>query len=56
MSEELRKGIPKAIQIGEPQVFTDEEKEKHDESFEKILKEHGILKENESIKNMKHPI
>lgn len=55
MSEELKKGIPKAIPIGEPQVFTDEEKEKYDEDFEKILKEYGILKENESIKDMKHP-
>ena len=55
MSEELKKGIPKAIQSGENVEFTKEEKKKHDEDFEKILKEFGVLKENESIKKMKHP-
>ena len=55
MSEELKKGIPKAIQTGKKIEFTEEEKKKHDEDFEKILKEFGVLKENESIKKMKHP-
>ena len=55
MSEELKKGIPKAIQIGEKIEFSEAEKKKHDEDFEKILKEFGVLKENESIRKMKHP-
>lgn len=54
MSEELRKGIPKGKVTGK-KVFTDEEKEKHDKSLEKILKKSGILKENQSIKDLKHP-
>lgn len=53
MSEELKKGIPKGIVVGKVE-FTAEEKEKHDEDFEKILKGFGVLKENDSIKNMKH--
>lgn len=53
MSEELKKGIPKAIPIGEPKQYTAEEKEKYDADFEKILKKYGILKEKESIKDMK---
>lgn len=53
-SEELRRGIPKAVVIGHTE-YTEEEKEKHDRDFEKILKEYGILKENESIKDMEHP-
>ena len=55
MSEELRKGIPKGIQTGEKIEFTEEEKKQHDEDFEKILKQYGILKENQSIKDMEHP-
>lgn len=54
MSEELKKGIPKGRVTGK-KTYTAEEKEKHDKDFEKILKEHGILKENQSIKDMKHP-
>lgn len=53
-SEELKHGIPKAVVIGHTESTT-EEKEKHDKDFEKILKQYGILKENESIKDMKHP-
>lgn len=53
MSEELKKGIPKGKVIGKVE-FTAEEKEKHDDDFEKILKEFGVLKESDSIKNMKH--
>lgn len=52
MSEELKKGIPKAIVTGKTE-FTAAEKEKYDADFEKILKQNGILKENESIKDFK---
>ena len=55
MSEELKRGIPRAIPTGEKKDFTDEEKEKNDMDFEKILKQYGILKQNQSIKDMKHP-
>ena len=55
MSEELKKGIIKAIPTGEHQEFTEEEMEKHDRDFEKILKEAGVLKENEFIRDLKHP-
>lgn len=55
MSEELRKGVPKAIQTGEKIEYTEEEKERHDRDFEKILKEYGVLKKSQSIKDMKHP-
>ena len=54
MSEELKKGIIGGKVTGKKE-FTTEEKEKHDRDFEKILKKAGILKENESIKGMKHP-
>ena len=53
MSEELRRGIPKAIPTGKEVIFTEEEKRKHEEDFEKILKQFGVLKENESIKDWK---
>ena len=39
---------------GEKIEFTEEEKKQHDEDFEKILKQYGILKENQSIKDMEH--
>ena len=55
MSEELKKGIPKAVPTGKVKKYTDEEKAQHDKNFEKILKKAGVLKENESIKDMKHP-
>lgn len=53
MSEELKKGIPKGRVIGKKE-FTAEEREKHDRDFEKILREHGVLKDNQSIKDLKH--
>ena len=53
-SEELKKGIPKAVVIGHTE-YMEEEKEKHDRYFEKILKQQGVLKENQSIKDLKHP-
>ena len=55
MSEELRRGIPKAIPTGEIVQRTEEEKEQADRDFEKILKAAGVLKENQSIKDLKHP-
>ena len=55
MSEELKKGIPKAIPTGGKKEYSAEEKEQHDRDFERILKKFGVLKENESIKDMKHP-
>ena len=54
MSEELKRGILKGRVTGKKD-FTEEEKEKHDKDFEKILKQYGVLKENQSIKEMKHP-
>ena len=54
MSEELKGGIPKAIPNGKIKKFTGEEREQHDKDFEEILKAAGVLKENESIKDLKH--
>lgn len=54
MSEELKKGIPKAVVVGKV-VYSDEEKEQHDRDFEEILKQFGVLKENQSIKDMNRP-
>ena len=34
MSEELRRGIPKAIPTGKEVILTEEEKRKHEEDFE----------------------
>lgn len=53
MSEELRRGIPKGRIVGKVE-YTEEEKKQHDEDFEKILKKAGVLKEDESIKDMNH--
>jgi len=47
MSEELKKGIPKAIFKGMVKP-TKEERQKDDEDFDIILKQYGVLKENES--------
>lgn len=53
MSEELRRGIPKGRTIGRVE-YTAEEKEQHKRDFEKILREAGVLKEGQSIKDMRH--
>ena len=53
MSEELKKGIPKAIVTGRFES-TKEEREQADRDFEKILREAGVLKEGQSIKDMRH--
>lgn len=54
MSEELRKGIPKAIPTGKVIEFTEEERRKNDSDAEKILKRVGVLKDNESISDIRH--
>lgn len=54
MSEELKKGIPLFETTGEIVKRTKEDKERYDKDFEKILKEAGVLKENRSIKEIKH--
>lgn len=50
MSEELERGIPKAIVTGKV-IFSDEEKKQNEEDFEKILKQIGVLENNQSIKD-----
>ncbi len=52
MSEELKRGIPKGRITGKKE-FTREEIEQHDKNFEKILKQYGVLKDNESINDIK---
>ena len=52
MSEELKKGIPKGNVVGKREL-TAEEQEKHDSSFEKMLKQYGVLKDEQSIKDIK---
>lgn len=54
MSVELWLGIPKAEPTGEIVEFTEEEKKQADRDFEKILREYGVLKENESIDKMEN--
>lgn len=54
MSEELKRGIPKAIVVGKVE-YSREEKEQHDRDFEEILKQFGVLAENQSIKDMNRP-
>ena len=54
MSEELKKGIPLFETTGEIVKRTKEDKERYDKDFEKILKEAGVLKENQFIKEIKH--
>ena len=54
MSEELKRGIIKAIPFGKIKKFTREEKEQARKDLEKILREDGVLKENESIDVMNH--
>ncbi len=51
MSEELRRGIPKAIKTGEVIDYTEEERRRNDEVFEKILKRAGVLEDDEHIIN-----
>ena len=54
MSDELKKGIPLFETTGEIVKSTKEDKERYDRDFEKILKEAGALKENQSIKEIEH--
>lgn len=43
MSEELKKGVPKAIVTGKVE-FSAEEKERHTKELENMMKSFGILK------------
>lgn len=47
------KDIPKPILTGEKDETTEEERELCDKRFEKLLKEIGVLKETEDIKDFK---
>ena len=49
MSEELRKGIPKAINTGERIVYTEEEEQRIKREFERILKAEGAMLPDESL-------
>lgn len=51
MSEELRRGIPKATVIGHVE-FTPEERERNKRDFERILKEMGVLGPDDSIDDL----
>ena len=55
MSEELRRGIPKAIPTGKKIEFTEEQKRRNDEEVERLLKKIGVLKENETLRDVKRP-
>lgn len=48
MSEELKRGIPKATVIGQME-FTEEEKARHRRESEAILREMGVLGNDEHI-------
>ena len=54
MSEELKKGIPKAKSTGKTVNFTDEEKRDNRRKLESILKSIGVLEKNETLDD-KHP-
>ena len=47
------KDIPKAIPTGKVYETTEEERELCDKEFEKFLKEIGVLKETDDIKDFK---
>ena len=51
MSEELRRGIPKATVIGRVE-YTEEDISRRKKDCEAILKEIGVLKEGESIDDL----
>ena len=52
MSEELRRGIPKAIPTGKKIEFTEEQKRRNEENVERLLKKFGVLKENETLRDV----
>ena len=52
MSEELKRGIPKAIVVGHVES-SDEERIQHDRDFTKILREYKVINENECVKDGK---
>jgi len=49
-SEELKRGIPNPKVIGSRE-FTEEEKKQYDKDLEAIMKQYGVLKENEHLKH-----
>lgn len=51
MSEELKKGIPKAVATGTHTNFTQEQCAQHDKILEDILKKIGALEKNQTIKD-----
>lgn len=47
--------IPKPIPSGgKRKPLTDEEQKEADRRFEEVLRQYGIIKENETIENWKH--
>ena len=51
MSEELKRGIPKGIVVGEVE-FSEEEKIEHDEYMLRLLKRIGVLDENATLDDL----
>ena len=49
MSEELKRGIPKAIQTGDRIIYTEEEEQRIKREFERILKAEGAMLPDESL-------
>ena len=49
MSEELKRGIPKAIQAGDRIIYTEEEEQRIKREFERILKAEGAMLPDESL-------
>ena len=47
------KDIPIPFPTGDATEFTEEEKKQNDKDFEKILKEYGVLNEEDRIENSK---
>lgn len=47
------KDIPIPFPTGDTTEFTEEEKKQNDKDFEKILKEYGVLNEEDRIENSK---
>ena len=52
MSEELKRGIPKAIPTGKIIEFSEEEKIRHDKDTLRLLKDIGVLDENATLDDL----
>lgn len=52
MSEELKRGIPKAIPIGE-EALTPDEIRQNEIHFTRILQEAGVISENQCLRGSK---